>query len=482
VIVALLLLGVPGFWPQRPRVLDRPVFNSADVVYYSPAEYLPPIDTGVQHDQLPQRGEPEFAPQPIISVPPEADNNTQTIVTPPNLKLNRDIPLPNIVAWPGAQPAVPLAATSTDARNVKLPELPTSVVAPPPEVSVTARAQNLQAPQPAIVEPPPSVESASTRKWGDLNIGHTKVVAPAPQLPVAEQRSLGNMAQAPLSNAGPAVVPPPPSLAGAASNRGGQIIALGIHPAVLKAPVEVPSGNRRGTFAAGPQGKPGAPGTPDIPRSANHGNGNGGGFGDTAKGVPPGLYVGGAAPAHSGVAGNGTGGDKHSAGDPRLMAEVTPPRVTASPKRLALEASVDNPTEMERKVFGDRKFYSMTLNMPNLNSGGGSWVIRFAELHENQDKSELVAPLATQEVDPAYPLELMRRGIQGTVTLYAIIRSDGSVGEVRVLRGVNDRLDEYARTALSGWRFTPATKGGTAIDLEAVVMIPFRMLHKRPDF
>ena len=57
VIVALLLLGVPGFWPQRPRVLDRPVFNSADVVYYSPAEYLPPIDTGVQHDQLPQRAD-----------------------------------------------------------------------------------------------------------------------------------------------------------------------------------------------------------------------------------------------------------------------------------------------------------------------------------------------------------------------------------------------------------------------------------------
>ena len=164
------------------------------------------------------------------------------------------------------------------------------------------------------------------------------------------------------------------------------------------------------------------------------------------------------------------------------MAKVIPPRVTASPRRPVSETSVDNPTEMEKKVFGDRKFYSMTLNMPNLNSGGGSWVIRFAELHESQGKSELVAPLATQKVDPAYPLELMRRGIQGTVTLYAIIRSDGSVGNVRVLRGIDDRLDEYARTALSGWRFSPATKGGTAIDLEAVVMIPFRVMHKKPDF
>jgi TonB family protein len=481
VAVVVLILGVARFWQQQPNIVDRPVFHTADIVHYTPSDYLPPINTGLQHKQVQQRGEPEFASQTIISVPPEADNKTQTIVTPPDVKLNRDVPLPNMVAWQGAQPAVPLAATSPDASNVKLPELPTSVVAPPPEVSLTARTQSLQGPQPAIVEPPPNVESASTRQWGDLNIGHTKVVAPAPQLPVGEQRSLGNMAQAPLGNAGQTVVPPPPSIVGAAtSNRGGQIIALSIHPAVLKAPVQVPAGNRRGTFAAGPGGKPGAPGTPDIAGSEGHGGGNGGGSGDAAKGVPPGLYVG--ASSKVAGAGTGTGSATRRSGDPQLMAETTPPRVTASSRRLVSGSSVENPTEMERKVFGNRKFYSMTLNMPNLNSGGGSWVIRFAELHENQDKSELVAPLATQKVDPAYPLELMRRGVQGTVTLYAIIRSDGSVGNVRVLHGIDDRLDEYASTALAGWRFSPATKGGNAVDLEAVVMIPFRVLHKKPDF
>jgi TonB family protein len=124
----------------------------------------------------------------------------------------------------------------------------------------------------------------------------------------------------------------------------------------------------------------------------------------------------------------------------------------------------------------------MTLNMPNLNSAGGSWVIRFAELHQNLGQGELVAPLATQKVDPAYPLELMRRGIQGTVTLYAVIHSDGSVGDVRVLRGIDDRLDEYARTALSAWHFRPATKSGTAVALEAVIMIPFRALRMKSGF
>ena len=133
--------------------------------------------------------------------------------------------------------------------------------------------------------------------------------------------------------------------------------------------------------------------------------------------------------------------------------------------------------ELEKKVFGDRKFYSMTLNMPNLNSAGGSWVIRFAELKEDSAHGDLVAPLATRKVDPGYPAELMRRNVQGTVTLYAVIRSDGSVGEVRVLRGVDERLDEYARIALSHWHFHPAMKNGYAVDLEAVVLIPFRTIR-----
>jgi len=129
----------------------------------------------------------------------------------------------------------------------------------------------------------------------------------------------------------------------------------------------------------------------------------------------------------------------------------------------------------------------MTLNMPNLNSAGGSWVIRFAELNQNgnpgnENQGELTAPVATQKVDPAYPLELMRRNVQGTVTLYAVIRNDGSVTDVRVLRGVDDQLDQYARAALAHWRFRPATKNGAAVDLEAVVLIPFKPVRGKSGF
>jgi TonB family protein len=476
VAVFLVVWGAAQVWPQRRQVMDRPVFDPADVIYYDASEYLPPLDTGGKHIYLPVKGDPEYAPQPIISVPPEADNRTQTIVTPPEVKLTHDVPVPNIVAWSPTPSAVPLAATARSAAELKLPTLPTTVVAPAPEVGDVSAARALNAPQPAVIAPPPEVAATSSRRLGDINIGPADVVAPAPQLPVGEQRALP---MAPTTLGTVAAVPPPPSVEGMGASGGGRIIALGIHPAAAIGPVAPPAGNRRGTFAATPEGKPGATGRPDT---VSGGAGNGGGASAGTNGAPPGLFVGaGPKPGdQSAIAGhghgNGNGGGAQSArtGDATLMASVTPPRVTSVPRRSS-EMTGSPAEELARKVFGDRKFYSMTLNMPNLNSAGGSWVIRFAELKVSEDQGELVAPVATQKVDPAYPIELMRQNVQGTVMLYAVIRGDGTVSDVRVLRGVDERLDRYAATALSRWHFLPATKNGDAVTLEAVVMIPFRI-------
>lgn len=510
------LWGSVQLWPQRPQVLNRPAFNRADVIYYAPSEYLPPINTGGTRRPLPQRGEPEHAAQPIISVPAEADNRIQTIVTPSNIKLNQDVPLPNIVAWTQSQPnpAMPLASTSA-AANLRLPSLPVNAIAPAPEtipanqqralmLSQTAVApapdlksessRTLQAPQAAVVEPPPRVESNSDRRLSDINIGHAQVVAPAPELPVAEQYAYQHGANARTEAAlgggtGAGVVPPPPSIAGnGTSIPNGRIISLGVHPAPMTDGMAMPAGNRRGTFAATPTGTPGAPGTPDIAANSTHGDASG--AGKSSDGIPSGLVVGaGPEQNQSPIAGpgqgNGTGGTSaatRGSEAPRLMANATPPRVTGTPSRSLSEVSPDKATDVDRWIFGNKKFYAMTLNMPNLNSAGGSWVIRFAELDPNEAKGDLTAPEATQKVDPAYPLELMRRNVHGTVTLYAVIRNDGSVSDVRVLRGVDDQLDQYARTALSHWRFRPATKNGAAVNLEAVVMIPFKPVRLKSSF
>ncbi len=454
VVVIAVLLALPRFLP-RPAEIADPGFNKADVVYYNASEYLPPLDTRGPKVHLPRKGEPEHARQPILSVPPDADNRTQTIVAPPQIKLNHEVQLPNIVAAMPVQATVPLSATTRSLAEMKMPLLPASLIEPMPEIDASDTRRHVRAPQAAVVEPAPDMKAVSIRKLSDINIAHADVVAPAPQLPMSERRAVP---AAPLGNDRARVVPPPPSMQGNAnSNSGQRMIALGIHPVEPGAPVQPPSGNRRGTFAATPEGKAGAPGTPESTTGqsqATAGSSNG------SKGIPPGLVVGAA---------------------PRLIANATPPRVGSIPRESTSQANPDA-TEIERQVFGDKKFYSMTLNLPNLNSHGGSWVVHFAELAQNDLKGELVAPVATREVDPGYPTELMRHNVQGTVTLYAIIHNDGSVGEVRVLRGVDDRLDEYACTALAHWRFRPATKNGYPVDLEAVVTIPFKPIRVKGNF
>ncbi len=509
--VIAMLWATSALWSHGTRVLVPAVFHSSDVVYYSTLEYVKPLNTGGAKPRARQKADPAYAPQPIISVPPEPDNHRQTIVTPPKIKLDHDVPLPNVVAWGPAQPAVPLAATSK-ATDLRLPTLPTSVVAPPPDVSKnrmtsaptltqTAVApapdldsapsnRNTHMPEPAVVGPPPSLETASIRKAGDINIGHAPVVAPAPQLPVGEQRAISTLAQAPLGGVSPPVVAPPPSVPGrGVSGASGRMIALNVNPAPPSASLQVPAGNRRGTFAATPEGKPGAAATPEIAAakaaSASSGPGN---PTNNAHGIPPGLFVG-AAPKSGSISTMAGTGVPELAADPPPGASAGPTRTSPS-RRLASELSPDGETEAERKVFAGRKSYAMTLNIPNLNSAGGSWVMHFAEQKEAQKAGpgeaekpgELLAPVATRTADPGYPLELMRQNVRGTVILSAVINADGSVGEVRVLNSIDDRLDEYASNALSRWQFLPALKNGNPVALQAVVMIPFRPRPEKAGF
>jgi TonB family protein len=473
----LLIWGASLILPAQTELV-RPTFTTADVVSPSGSSYLPPLDTRRSRGRRHLAGDPARAQQSILSVPPEPDNSRQTIVTPPDINLKQDVPLPNIVAWPHTPVAVPLAATARKASEMNVPTLSADVVAPPPEINKDLSRRSATLAQ-DVVAPPPALNAAATRRIGDLNIAHAEVVAPAPQLPLSEQRTLA-AAQQKYGATGAGAVPPPPSTQGVGSAAGGRIIALGLHPDAAAPPTA--AGNRRGTFEAGPDGKSGASGTPNV--IVDDAGNAGGGSNAGAAGVPAGLFVG-RVPANASTAavagigsyGNG-GGAGASSSTPPLIASVTTPRVSSVPQRAAAPVLDEKATDLDKRVFGGRKFYSMALNMPNLNSAGGSWLVRFAELKDADTAGELLAPVALQKVDPEYPLELMRRNVEGTVALYAVIHSDGRVSDVRVLRGVDERLDGYAMAALSRWHFQPATKNGNPVALEAVVMIPFKTGRK----
>ena len=490
-------------WLKQQNILANSPFDRSSLITYSPDEYLPPLDTGTSDAPKKEAGDPVYAKQPILSVPPEADNRTQTIVAPPNLKLSHDVPLPNIVATGPIAPMVPLDATRAPMTRIIAPDTPviapapevdsirdhvvssslrSEVVAPPPEVSHT-RTRNVVGPDAAVVAPPPELTRTASTHIGEINIGPSELVSPAPQLAVAPQHSLVARGMGGLPGTGQPVAPPPSLGTTGGASAAGRLIALGIHPVTPSGPVPVPPGNRRGAFGAGPDGKPGASGTPRLTGSnaGSKGSGNkGNGGGDGAGGknnssLPSGLHVG---AANSNVVGPVQKDGAGSAGGDRgensaLMAKATPPRVGAN-ARPATPVADDKVTEADRQVFGKKRVYSMTLNMPNLNSVTGSWVIRFAELKANSPGGELLSPVPTEKSDPGYPLELMRENVHGSVTLYAVIHSDGRVGDIRVLNSPDERLDPFAASALARWKFLPALRAGKPVPLEAVIVIPFR--------
>jgi TonB family protein len=513
VIAMTLLIGFTHLFALRPRIETKPTFDHSQIVYYRPSEYLPSLDTLRPSDAPPRKADPEFSRQPIISVPREAANRSQTIVTPPQVKLKADVALPNIVAWSDTlqkpRLAIPPAPLSPAAQITRLPPTLQNPVVAPPDANHLAQRRNsptLQDPvaappsdlstaptlaqglQPALVAPPQDIASSSSRKLGDMNIASSAVIAPAPQLPVAAQGTMSGGRGAPTLGA-PQVAPPPPSLsASGAAGSPGRVIALSARPDV-NAPPDPPAGNRRGTFAATPEGHAGASGAPgSLSGSSSSGSASNGGHGTGENGAgstskstadaPAGLYVG-SATKPAPVAGDPATKTVAPSVNPNLVASVHPPRVTsAHPMQPDSAAKLSEP---ERAVFGNRRFYSVTLNMPNLNSAGGSWIIRFAELtHDlsnrdpNAPTEDLSQPMATRKVDPAYPMQLMRENVHGTVILYAVIHADGSVGNVRILRGVDQRLDRYATEAVQQWKFDPATKNGTPVDVEATFQIPFR--------
>ena len=287
---------------------------------------------------------------------------------------------------------------------------------------------------------------------GAILANQPEVVAPSQQARQRDLRSLGMPEQHPT-----AVPPPQPIAAGAGraeAREMGQLLALNARPVAPAGPVKVPEGNRKGEFTAGPEGHVGASAAPET-RTGDAVKTEAAGRANAARGSSPSsVYV---------------------APPPGKIGADT---VASSPGASSGRAGEsDVPERIENEVFGGRKRYSLRLNMPNLTSATGSWIIRFAELKAEDAASpgELSSPEPVRKVDPLYPAALRNDRVEGVVILHAIIRSDGSVGDVRVLEGFNDQLDANARTALEQWRFRPGTRNGVPVDVEAVIRVPFRV-------
>ena len=408
--------------------------------------------------QAPKASDAFHPRQRIITNPVHPNHPRQTLLNPvaPQIAPTLLPSLPNIVQLQSA-PAPPRPHIEISAQDLaKLHPREHRVAAvkatPLPDVPVFEQ-------KPAEITLAVSPDAPARPKL-DLNAGA------APRL--ADRTHTSDTVSAPELN------PAQP----AAGNSAATLIALSSAPAPPKPDVQPPAGNLAARISMSPEGKKSGVTAGSPNDSANTAGGKSpvgisiSGGNPQPKSALPGL---GGSPLKLSVP---SSRELLSHPQPDSRTEIAPART--GPPNFAVLA----PGAKPEQIFADKRVYTLNVQMANLNSASGSWILHFSELNSGgqgaaMTSSELEGLAPIRKVDPKYPPELIEQNVEGEVVLYAIIRADGSVDSLQLVHSVDPVLDANAKSAFSQWKFRPATKGGVPIDLEVIAHVPFRIPENR---
>jgi protein TonB len=441
----------------------NPALRNVELTWSGPIDDLPLLEIArakpkaapkPKVEALPRLGADAFHPrQRIFTDPVRPTHPRQTLINPKApFEPPRMLPvLPNLVQFQQlAGPAKPRLQISEEMlRKLRPKEKRAATVT----AATPADLPNLE--QRVADMSIPAAQAGPARPKLELNAGAAPRVARKTQ----------------SGDAGPA---PEVGATQLASANGGPnaLIALSAHPAP-PAPAQPPAGNTAARVSISPEGRqPGAPGgTPSGAASANVATTAGNGAGKSAVGIS----ISGGNPAA-----NAGGGAKIIAPPRRLMTRPEPKESEDVAERTGPpDFATLPPGAKPEMIFASKKVYTLFVNMPNLNSATGSWVLNFSELrHADGSRltsGDLSGPMPLKKVDPKYPPTLVSERVEGEVILYAVIRRDGSVDSIQLVRGIDERLDANAISALGQWKFRPAVKQGANVELEAIVHIPFHL-------
>ncbi len=87
---------------------------------------------------------------------------------------------------------------------------------------------------------------------------------------------------------------------------------------------------------------------------------------------------------------------------------------------------------------------------------------------------EISQKLLLQKVNPSYPVEAIKTGLQGSVVLQALISRDGVIRELKLVRG-SFLLGQAAYQAVRQWKYQPLVVNGHAMEAQTYVTVDFRL-------
>lgn len=382
----------------------------------------------------------------LISRPVVADNSHQTILQafPPELKIQQNIPTPNLIV-----------------------EVPAPRFAPP------------VSPRPQVV-PPPQIEHAG---GAVIPLTPAAIAVAQPHLEAPPPPELS-------PNSIPGTVPPQlvngNELASDAALKSSLTI-LTVDPVPLSSVIALPPGNRLGSFEISSVPQPDRPGLP-----AGAGDSSEKASGKHNGTVPSGgsLHDGG----NSAGTGSGSGfiqleggnggvaGGSLPAPPTGVIYPVKPP-LPHAPGMILSAGSGGGGALRAYGILHGQRIYSIYLSMP-----GADWILQYCE-HDGDRPATPQGGVLRLGVDnslaPPVPLEqfdFRRNSAAGTpdrqIMLQGSLTAEGAVRDLRVLKGAGDPLDQAALEAFAHWKFKPARKAESPVALEIVVGIP---VHATPN-
>jgi TonB family protein len=97
-----------------------------------------------------------------------------------------------------------------------------------------------------------------------------------------------------------------------------------------------------------------------------------------------------------------------------------------------------------------------------------------AQLEPVSLPEDLSRELLLQRVQPSYPEQALKAGLQGAVVLQAWIDRDGSIRDLKLVGG-SLLLGQAAVKAVKQWRYKPYLRNGVAVEAETYVTVNFKL-------
>ncbi len=480
--------GTQMIWRPLPQIKPQPEIASPNILAFRLPLIQPPPPGPPRKLFTPPapKAQKPSEPAPALPEPPKLPSRVEVKLNPAlsaNLGAaleNRPKPRNFVPPVPrpeqrAATPALPEApGLATTLRSERVPLLAENMAAP-----------LANKPQPRTFVPPAAPGRPSA---GPVALPDAPKIAAALAGGGEQNAAIEGAALAPLANKPKprAFVPPAapggangssraaavpvlqdaPSLnAAAMPSANVNVAVVGLNPAAkLMGPL--PDTSREAKFSAGPD--------------ANGGAGGGAPVSSTPLAVP-GLLVRGIDAAHQ----------NSVPANPLLMARAAPTShsaleaAAAAAVQAAAHAAGSGPSDPASSEihlapppdprFNGRDVYTLAVQMPNITSYVGSWIMWFAERTPDGAPGPrgLRPPVPIHKVDPKYYQEAIADRVEGRVQLLGVLGTNGRVYTVHILKSLDPRLDRSAAQALLKWQFEPAERDGVPVEVDVIAEIPF---------